>query len=67
MKTFKKVISSLFITRLGLGGLVLAVALMAAGQAEARYASIVIDFETGQVLHEKNADTRNYPASLVKM
>ena len=54
-------------TRLGLGGLVLAVALMAAGQAEARYASIVIDFETGQVLHEKNADTRNYPASLVKM
>ncbi len=67
MKIVKKVMSSLLITRLGLGGLVLAVALMAAGQAEARYASIVIDFETGRVLHEKNADTRNYPASLVKM
>lgn len=26
-----------------------------------------MDFETGQVLHEINADTRNYPASLVKM
>lgn len=35
--------------------------------AEARYASIVIDFETGQILHQTNADTRNYPASLVKM
>ncbi|MDX1710911.1 MAG: D-alanyl-D-alanine carboxypeptidase family protein [Rhodovibrionaceae bacterium] len=35
--------------------------------AEARYASIVIDAETGTVLHEKNADTRNYPASLTKM
>lgn len=33
----------------------------------ARYASIVIDSMTGQVLHEVNADTRNYPASLTKM
>ncbi|MEE8189843.1 MAG: D-alanyl-D-alanine carboxypeptidase family protein [Kiloniellales bacterium] len=38
-----------------------------AGQAEARYASIVVDYESGRVLHETNADTRNYPASLVKM
>ena len=35
--------------------------------AEARYSSIVIDFETGKVLHAINADTRNYPASLTKM
>lgn len=36
-------------------------------QTEARYASIVIDTQSGAVLHETNADTRNYPASLVKM
>ncbi|MBP5857065.1 D-alanyl-D-alanine carboxypeptidase [Marivibrio halodurans] len=35
--------------------------------AQAKYASIVIDMETGRVLHEANADTRNYPASLTKM
>lgn len=35
--------------------------------ADARYASIVVDSETGQVLHAVNADTRNYPASLTKM
>jgi len=42
-------------------------ALVLPGQAWARYASIVIDTATGQVLHETNADTRNYPASLTKM
>ncbi len=48
---------------------VLALALMVAvpGAAQARYASIVIDYDTGRILHETNADTRNYPASLVKM
>ncbi len=36
--------------------------------AEARrYASIVIDAHTGQVLHERNADRWVYPASLTKM
>ena len=35
--------------------------------AQARYASIVVDAETGQVLHAVNADTLNYPASLTKM
>jgi D-alanyl-D-alanine carboxypeptidase len=35
--------------------------------ASAKYASIIIDAETGRVLHETNADTRNYPASLTKM
>ena len=33
----------------------------------AKYASFVIDANTGQVLHATNADTRNYPASLTKM
>ena len=35
--------------------------------AQAKYASLVIDARTGEVLHEVNADTRNYPASLTKM
>lgn len=33
----------------------------------APYADYVIDIRTGQVLHEKNADTRLHPASLTKM
>src|SRR3546814_12504379 len=33
----------------------------------ARYAAIVVDAESGHVLHAVNADTRNYPASLTKM
>ena len=35
--------------------------------AQARYAAIVIEADTGRVLHAVNADTRNYPASLTKM
>ena len=35
--------------------------------AEAKYASIVIDANSGQVFSAVNADTRNYPASLTKM
>ncbi len=41
--------------------------LFATADVQARYATIVIDFETGEVIKEVNADTRNYPASLVKM
>jgi len=36
-------------------------------QAAARYASIVVEADSGRVLHSKNADTRNYPASLTKI
>lgn len=35
--------------------------------AHAKYASFVIDADTGEVLHGTNQDTRNYPASLTKM
>jgi D-alanyl-D-alanine carboxypeptidase len=35
--------------------------------AQAKYASIVVDVESGEVLYSRNADTRNYPASLTKM
>lgn len=42
----------------------------AAGPAHARaerYAAIVVDARTGEVLHEEDADARRYPASLTKM
>jgi D-alanyl-D-alanine carboxypeptidase len=35
--------------------------------AQARYASVVMDAQTGRILHQENAQTRNYPASLTKM
>jgi D-alanyl-D-alanine carboxypeptidase len=35
--------------------------------AHAKYASIIIDGDSGQVLQETNADEVNYPASLTKM
>ncbi len=35
--------------------------------AVAKYASIVVDANSGRILHSTNADTRNYPASLTKM
>ena len=41
--------------------------ILAATPALAKYASLVMDAETGRVLHAVNADTRNYPASLTKM
>ncbi|GAB6053449.1 D-alanyl-D-alanine carboxypeptidase [Magnetospira thiophila] len=35
--------------------------------AAAKYASLVIEADSGRVLHSTNADTRNYPASLTKL
>lgn len=40
---------------------------LAAGAADARYASFVMDADTLDVLYAKNADTKNYPASLTKI
>lgn len=54
----------------GLRNGILALALLfAAGQtaAAAKYTSILIDAETGQVLAETNADAKTYPASLTKV
>jgi D-alanyl-D-alanine carboxypeptidase len=42
-------------------------AVASAHPAEAKYASMVVDADTGEVLHAVNADNRNYPASLTKM
>ena len=56
---------------MGLAGSTLAVLslvlLLAPAPAVAKYASIVMDYETGTVLHADHADDRNYPASLTKM
>ena len=41
--------------------------LTSAKPGEAGYASIILDADTGEVLRSRNADTRNYPASLTKM
>jgi len=47
---------------------VFALVVLSFGQpAHARYASIVVDADTGRILHGTNIDTRNYPASLTKM
>ena len=51
-------------------GLAFVLALIAgvlATPAHARYASVVMDAESGTVLYSRNADTRNYPASLTKI
>lgn len=48
-------------------GLVVAALLLGTGAAQAKYASIVVEAESGRVLHAVNADVRNYPASLTKM
>lgn len=42
-------------------------ALLLSTPAQAKYASYVVDADTGEVLHDTNAETRNYPASLTKM
>ena len=44
-----------------------ALLIFAASPVYAKYASYVMDAQTGRVIHEINADTRNYPASLTKM
>ena len=42
-------------------------AVASAQPAQAKYASMVVDADTGEVLHSVNADNRNYPASLTKL
>lgn len=53
-----------FVTAIAVAALVILVTPVA---ALAKYASIVIDAKTGEVLHEASADTRNFPASMTKM
>src|SRR3546814_12217152 len=59
----------------GLGAIVSALVLaaliaaspLAVTDALARYASFVMEADTGRVLYARTADTRNYPESLSKM
>lgn len=58
------------VTRCGLLlGLLMAASLMTAPPASAnpRYASIIVDVETGTVVHARHADARRFPASLTKI
>ncbi len=45
----------------------LAIVMSSTAQANPRYAAIVVDVESGEVLHAANADATRYPASLTKM
>lgn len=45
----------------------LVMALTAGGALAAPYAAMVIDARSGEVIHERNADTQLHPASLTKM
>jgi D-alanyl-D-alanine carboxypeptidase len=44
-----------------------AILLFDPASAQARYAALVMDADSGEVLYARNADTRNHPASLTKM
>ncbi|MDP6173582.1 MAG: D-alanyl-D-alanine carboxypeptidase family protein [Rhodospirillales bacterium] len=46
---------------------VFALSLVLARPGWAKFASLIVDAETGKVHHAVNADTRNFPASLAKM
>ncbi|MEZ5863481.1 MAG: D-alanyl-D-alanine carboxypeptidase [Geminicoccaceae bacterium] len=47
--------------------LVLGAAIAPPAQANSKYAAIVLDYATGEVLHSRRADVTLYPASLTKM
>ena len=56
-------LSRFMITMLG----VCVIMMCAPGSVKAKYASLVIDAKTGVELHSRNADTKNFPASLTKI
>ena len=52
----------------GLGVIAISLLLVALPRpAQAGYASIVMDYNTGKIVNEVNADAQNHPASLTKM
>ena len=64
----------LSLIRRGLLSLMLVAALVAAptpspavAQENTRYAAIVVDAESGEVLFARHADSRRYPASITKI
>ena len=53
--------------KLSLGAVIFLLFISMTWPVSAKYASFIMDAQTGRVYHEINADTRNYPASLTKM
>ncbi len=47
--------------------LIFLITLLLPAQSQARYASVVMDSRTGQILYSRNADKKLYPASLTKI
>ncbi len=56
-----------FVTALVWLVLIAGVLVLRPAVAAAKYASLVVDAGSGEVLHAVNADVRNYPASLTKL
>jgi D-alanyl-D-alanine carboxypeptidase len=50
-----------------LAALLVSISVHGPAQAEARYAALVMDADTGEILHSANPDSKKYPASLTKM
>ena len=66
--TLHQTSTTVFAKRLGVFSVIILSGLfLVAAPAWARYADIVLDARSGQVLHETNADVRTYPASLTKL
>ena len=67
-KVFKAAISFKSLMTFALAAAIgLATVAPSSAAKDSRYAAIVIDANTGKVLHQSNADSRRYPASLTKM
>ena len=65
---FRRIFNTRIITRSGFAALILITSvLIATSNATAKYASIVVNAKTGEIVHGTNVDTRNYPASLTKI
>lgn len=65
--TQKRIIMMTFVRFLSLALLSVAMASTLTVQADTKYASIVIDLESDEVLHARHADEPRYPASLTKV
>jgi D-alanyl-D-alanine carboxypeptidase len=63
----KATIRRLWVTAFALVGCCAVISGQAQAAGNGRYAAIVIDAQTGNVLHADNADDLRYPASLTKM
>jgi D-alanyl-D-alanine carboxypeptidase len=63
----RKFMQSIVKSKLLIIGVLASGLIFSATQSNAKYASLVIDAKTGELLHAVNENTRNYPASLTKL